>query len=75
MKQNNGKKVWFDDSRNKIYNLRTWSYAYGQARKGVWELEAIDRIRFQRRIDNAHAVLRDILNAEHRLRVYRERFA
>lgn len=75
MKPNNPKKVWFDDSKNKMYYLRTWNYAYGQARKGLWELEAIDRMRFQRRIDNVHTVLRNVLTAEHRLQVYMQRFA
>lgn len=74
MQNNSEKKVRFDDSRNKIHTLRTWSYAYRQARKGLWEREAIDRIRFQHRIDNVHIVLRDILVAEHRLQIYLERF-
>lgn len=74
MNPNNCKKVWFDDSKNKTYYLRKWNYAYGQARKGLWELEAIDRMRFQRRIDSVHAVLQNILNAEHRMQVYMQRF-
>lgn len=71
----NKKTVQFDDSKTKVHNLITWSYAYRQARKGLWQKEMADRMRFQRRIDNTQVVLQDILDIEHRLEVYRLRFA
>lgn len=33
--------------------LHTWLYAHRQARKGTWHLDAVDRMRFQMRIERA----------------------
>ena len=34
----------------KVYYMVTWNYAYKQCRKPFWEIHAIDRMRFLRRI-------------------------
>lgn len=52
-----------------------WRYAYQQARKGIWQQEAVDRDRFKRRIEEVHKVLVDILNFDHRQRIYIDRFS
>lgn len=41
--------------------LYTWLYAYKQARKGTGHIEAVDRIRFQRRIQQTKNILETIL--------------
>lgn len=41
--------------------LHTWLFAHHEARKGTWHLEAVDRIRFQRRIEIAKVTLDPIL--------------
>lgn len=30
--------------------LHTWIYAHQQARRGTWHIEAVDRMRFRRRV-------------------------
>jgi hypothetical protein len=67
-------KVRFDLSKNKVYYMLSWSYAYKQSRKGQWECAARDRNRFQRRIDNIGEVLVKVLGSDHRLHIYQERF-
>lgn len=67
-------KVKFDIAKNKIHNMVVWRYAYEQARKGGWQIIAIDRSRFERRIVETHKVLIDILNDDHRNRIFSDRF-
>lgn len=68
-------KVKFETSKNKLHNMVTWRYAYEQARRGHWQIAALDRSRFERRISEANKVLADILNCNHRKRIYSERFS
>lgn len=51
-----------------------WKYAYHAARKGHWEEAMRDRNRFLLRIRRASDTLKEILTAEHRYRIYAERF-
>lgn len=67
-------QVAFNLDENKIHHMYVWSYAYKQARKSQWAMEAVDRFRFQRRIDAAGDALLGILNPSHRERIYIERF-
>lgn len=55
--------------------MHTWSYAYRAARKGEWEMYARDRERFKLRVQKAALTLNPILDREHRLKVYEQRFA
>lgn len=41
--------------------LYAWPYAHRQARKGDWHIAAIDRIRFQRRIEKTQNILNPVL--------------
>lgn len=66
--------VNFDESKNKVYRLIVWSYAYQQARKGQWECLARDRSRFETKIKTFSVVISTILKSKHRLRIYEERF-
>lgn len=40
-----------------IRMLYTWRYAHQQARKGTWHIDAIDRMRFQKRIEIIKSIL------------------
>lgn len=42
--------VRFND-KVEIHYLYCWNYAYRQARKGEWEKAYLDRLRFQKRIE------------------------
>lgn len=42
--------------------LNTWVYAHQQARKGTWHIDAVDRMRFQRRVEITKNILDPILN-------------
>lgn len=42
--------------------LYTWHYANQQARRGTWHIEAIDRVRFHRRIDEMKSILEPVLH-------------
>lgn len=68
------RKIKFDMTKNKIYNMIVWRYAYEQARRGHWQTVAVDRSRFERRIAETNKVLEDILKTDHRMRIYKERF-
>lgn len=68
-------KVEFDLSKTRVHNMVTWRYAYQQARGRYWEIAALDRSRFERRITDTHKVLANILNCDHRKRIYIERFS
>lgn len=70
-----GRKIKFDMTQNKIYNMIVWRYAYEQARRGHWQTVALDRSRFERRIVQTSLVLDDILKTDHRMRIYKERFS
>lgn len=40
-----------------------------EVRKGQWEEMAVDRLRFERRIEETAAILKPILNCNHRAKV------
>lgn len=62
-----GKKtVKFNSKQNKIYNMIVWEYAHRTARKGFWEQDARDRIRFKRKIDSISKTIEYILTQQHR---------
>lgn len=58
-----------------VHVMHAWDYAYRAARKGNWEMYARDRGRFQRRICETASILNRILEPEHRLKIYENRFA
>lgn len=55
--------------------LRTWDYAHRQARKGNWMEVGRDRGRFRDRTLRVGTQLKPVLSAQHRERVFNERFA
>lgn len=68
------KKVTFNEKLNKVHFLVTWNFAYNSSRKGPWIFVAIDRGRFQRRIEELSKIITPILDNNHRCNVYNERF-
>lgn len=71
---NKPKKVTFN-LKPVIHTMFKWDYAYRAARKGPWEQIARDRFRFNGRISNYHLILDPILQVDHRVRVWTERFS
>ncbi|KAG4072182.1 hypothetical protein HA402_014411 [Bradysia odoriphaga] len=67
------KKVRFN-LKPVVHVLRTWSFAYQQARKGEWEQYGRDRVRFCDRIKRLESTLGPILNSNHRQKIYCDRF-
>ena len=41
-----------------------WNFAYKQARKGTWEADALDRLRFQKRVKELDQILTPVLLAK-----------
>uniref|UniRef100_A0A1I8NP93 Uncharacterized protein n=1 Tax=Stomoxys calcitrans TaxID=35570 RepID=A0A1I8NP93_STOCA len=68
------KKVRFN-TKPEVHVMHAWNYAYRAARKGHWEMYARDRERFKMRINRVANILNPILEPEHRLKVYENRFA
>jgi len=70
------KKVHFppDEHLAEVHRMIMWSFAYRECRKGHWEQYSRDRARFQRRIDCCREDISRILQAEHREKIYKERF-
>lgn len=70
-------KVQFasDSSLETIHQMVVWNHAYRAARRGPWEQMARDRERFTCRIRETEPTLAPVLSAEHRLRIWKERFA
>lgn len=68
------KRVQFSDSSNVVYTMYTWSYAYREARRGRWQQDILDRMRFKRRLTDIELIVSRVLDKEHRYRVYRDRF-
>lgn len=52
---------------HEIKFLYTWKYAHQQARKGTWHIDAVDRIRFQRRITQTEIIIDPVLHNHIRL--------
>lgn len=44
-----------------IKTIFTWSFAHRVARKGAWHFEAVDRMRFHRRIEQTQNILDPVL--------------
>lgn len=61
MSENRKKKSVSFELNPQTKILHTWLYAHQQARKGTWHIDAVDRIRFQRRIEQTKNILDPIL--------------
>lgn len=68
------KKVTFNIENNKVYFMVTWNFAYKSSRERYWEILAIDRMRFARRIEEISNVINPILDSSHRCNVYNDRY-
>ncbi|XP_053673243.1 uncharacterized protein LOC128723514 [Anopheles nili] len=68
------RKVRFN-SKPIVHVMRTWDFAYRQARKGDWEVAARDSERFRKRIAELEPVLAPALQSALRDRIYAERFS
>ena len=64
--QDKKKKVSFkpDYELTVVHPMIVWSFAYRQARKGTWEVDALDRLRFQKRIKEVDNILTPVLLAK-----------
>ena len=64
-KQTSKKKVHFkpDSELAIVYPMIVWNFAYKQARRGTWEADALDRLRFQKRVKELDEILTPILLA------------
>ncbi|EDW09790.2 uncharacterized protein LOC6579982 [Drosophila mojavensis] len=71
--QEHRKRVRFD-LKPKVHVMHTWDYAYRAARKGGWQQIALDRERFQQRINRIAPTLNIILTSNHRDKIYKDRF-
>jgi len=60
------KKVCFkpDYELAVVHPMIVWNFAYRQARKGTWEVDALDRLRFQKRIEEVDKILSPVLLAK-----------
>jgi len=60
------KKVCFkpDHELAVVHPMIVWSFAYRQARKGTWEVDALDRLRFERRVEEVDKILTPVLLAK-----------
>ena len=60
------KKVCFkpDNELAVVHPMVIWSFAYRQARKGTWKADALDRLRFKKRIDELDEILTPVLLAK-----------
>lgn len=58
-KKKSQKKVCFVKNEDLVvvHQMRHWDFAYREARKGTWELAAVDRCRFWRRIKDLESIL------------------
>lgn len=68
------RKVQFN-LKPEVHVMRTWDFAYRQARKGEWEMAARDRERFKKRIHETEEALSIVFGKKLRDRVYLERFS
>lgn len=56
------------------HEIRAWKFAYSEARKGKWEQMGRDRERFEKRISELGRILTPILAADHRQKIFQQRF-
>lgn len=64
------KKVSFEESKNKIHFVDS----HCECRIRYWEFVAVDRMRFDRKIENWKRIISPVLNLKHRLNVFNNRF-
>lgn len=57
-----------------VHVMHAWKFAYAQARRGHWHQIGWDRERFHKRINDLSQIVTPILCANHRQRIYTERF-
>lgn len=57
-----------------VHSMVVWSYAYRQARRGQWMENYLDNLRFRHKVDCIQPILSHILDVNHRLKIYNERF-
>lgn len=57
-----------------VHEIRAWKFAYCEARKGKWEQVGRDRERFEKKIKELGAHISPVLAANHRQKIYNERF-
>ena len=65
-KQKKKKKVQFlpDHQLAVVHPMVVWNFAYRKARKGTWEADALDRLRFQKRVKELDEILSPVLLAK-----------
>lgn len=65
-KQKREKKVQFlpDHQLAVVHPMVVWNFAYRKARKGTWEADALDRLRFQKRVKELDEILSPVLLAK-----------
>lgn len=65
-KEKRKKKVQFmpDNQLAVVHPMIVWNFAYRQARKGSWEADALDRLRFQKRVKELDEILTPVLLAK-----------
>lgn len=65
-KQKQKKKVHFkpDNELTTVHSMFVWNFAYKQARKGTWDADALDRLRFQKRVKELDQILTPVLLAK-----------
>ena len=56
------KKVGFSETLETVHVLHAWSFAYRQARIGIYKQQLSDRMRFNRRIRELDVKLGPVLN-------------
>uniref|UniRef100_A0A4P6D8M8 Protein phosphatase 1 regulatory subunit 15a n=1 Tax=Rhodnius prolixus TaxID=13249 RepID=A0A4P6D8M8_RHOPR len=70
------KKVSFANGKNlvQIRKMVVWDFALRAARKGPWEMIALDRSRFKTKIQQLSNIISPILEQKHRRRIFHQRF-
>lgn len=65
-KRKQKKKVHFkpENELTTLHPMFVWNFAYKQARKGTWEADALDRLRFQKRVKELDQILTPVLLAK-----------
>lgn len=67
-------EVTFNLDLNQTKVLFVWNYASKMARSKYWELIAVDRLHFRKKITKLANILNPILECSHRYKIYEERF-
>lgn len=74
MENSNKKSVHFD-MNVELLEMRVWLYAHHQARVSEWQRVAVDRLRFQNRINQINQTISSVLSVEHRLKIFQKLYA